>query len=308
MERFAPSRKRPRTIIKNYRLVNLRSTTPEELYQRKIDNEEYGEALSLAQTYELDSDLVYQRQWRKSAVSVASIQDYLSKIKKRSWVLHECLERVPENVDAAKELLQYGLKGTDLEALIATGKREDGGRFILPGDIDIDELLYEEFLTPEEEAEYRKEQEAIKYQELLELVDFSKLTLEQKELCRCRLKLLTYLDRLATYEEILGGPHAAEQNYDAEFFRKFRNQNIVLSARTYARESNVRGLEILFTYHGSDLLPYRLPVLSNFPETTSPHEYSFLLPEACYRQNALEIVPWSERKHREEDWCEGPPC
>ncbi|XP_063170753.1 NBAS subunit of NRZ tethering complex [Candoia aspera] len=308
MERFAPPRKRPRTIIKNYRLVNLRSTTPEELYQRKIDNEEYGEALSLAQTYELDSDLVYQRQWRKSAVSVASIQDYLSKIKKRSWVLHECLERVPENVDAATELLQYGLKGTDLEALIATGKREDGGRFILPGDVDIDKLLYEEFLTPEEEAEYRKEQEAIKRQEFLESVNFSKLTLEQKELCRSRMKLLTYLDRLATYEEILGGPHAAEQNYDAEFFRKFRNQNIVLSARTYARESNVRGLEILFTYHGSDLLPYRLPILSNFPETTSPHEYSFLLPEACYRESTQEIVPWSEKKHREEDWCERPPC
>lgn len=52
-----------------------------------------------------------------------------SKIKKRAWVLHECLERVPENVDAAKKLLQYGLKGTDLEALVAIGKGEDGGRF-----------------------------------------------------------------------------------------------------------------------------------------------------------------------------------
>ncbi|XP_067324768.1 NBAS subunit of NRZ tethering complex isoform X1 [Anolis sagrei] len=308
MERFAPPRKRPRTIVKNYHLVKLRSTTPEELYQRKIDNEEYGEALSLAQTYDLDSDLVYQRQWRKSPVSIASIQDYLSKINKRSWVLHECLERVPENVDAAKELLQYGLKGTDLEALIAIGKGEDGGRFILPGDVDIDELLYEEFLTPEEEAESRREREAIKHQELLQSVDFSKLTLEQKELCRSRLKLLTYLDRLATYEEILGGPHAAEQRYDAEFFRKFRNQNIVLSARTYARESNVGALEILFTYHGSDLLPHRLAILSNFPETTSPHEYSFLLPEACYKEGALKILPWNEQKHREEDWCEMPPC
>lgn len=28
----------------------------------------------------------------------------------------------------------------------------------------------------------------------------NRLTLEQKELCRCRLRLLTYLDRLATYE------------------------------------------------------------------------------------------------------------
>lgn len=36
MERFAPPRKRPRTVIKNYRLVSLRSTTPKELYQRKV--------------------------------------------------------------------------------------------------------------------------------------------------------------------------------------------------------------------------------------------------------------------------------
>uniref|UniRef100_A0A8C0UQH5 NBAS subunit of NRZ tethering complex n=1 Tax=Cyanistes caeruleus TaxID=156563 RepID=A0A8C0UQH5_CYACU len=307
MERFAPPRKRPRTITKNFRLVSLRSTTPEELYQRKIDNEEYGEALSLAQTYGLDSDLVYQRQWRKSAVNVASIQDYLSKIKKRAWVLHECLERVPENADAAKKLLQYGLKGTDLEALVAIGKGEDGGRFILPGEVDI-EIPYEDFLSPDEEMDTRKEKEAKKRQELLLSVNFSKLTLEQKELCRSRLKLLTYLDRLETYEEILGGPHAAEQHYDGEFFKKFRNQNIVLSARTYARESNVRALEILFTFHGSALLPHRQAILSNFPETTSPHEYALLLPEACYKKGTLKILPWNEQKHREEDWCEKPEC
>ncbi|XP_058690107.1 NBAS subunit of NRZ tethering complex isoform X2 [Poecile atricapillus] len=307
MERFAPPRKRPRTITKNFRLVSLRSTTPEELYQRKIDNEEYGEALSLAQTYGLDSDLVYQRQWRKSAVNVASIQDYLSKIKKRAWVLHECLERVPENADAAKKLLQYGLKGTDLEALVAIGKGEDGGRFILPGEADI-EIPYEDFLSPDKEMDTRKEKEAKKRQELLLSVNFSKLTLEQKELCRSRLKLLTYLDRLETYEEILGGPHAAEQHYDGEFFKKFRNQNIVLSARTYARESNVRALEILFTFHGSALLPHRQAILSNFPETTSPHEYALLLPEACYKKGALKILPWNEQKHREEDWCEKPEC
>ncbi|XP_061845911.1 NBAS subunit of NRZ tethering complex isoform X3 [Colius striatus] len=307
MERFAPPRKRPRTITKNFRLVSLRSTTPEELYQRKIDNEDYGEALSLAQAYGLDSDLVYQRQWRKSAVNVASIQDYLSKIKKRAWVLHECLERVPENVDAAKKLLQYGLKGTDLEALVAIGKGEDGGRFILPGDVDI-EIPYEDFWSPDEEMDTRKEKKAKKHQELLLSVNFSKLTLEQKELCRSRLKLLTYLDRLETYEEILGGPRAAEQHYDGEFFKKFRNQNIVLSGRTYARESNVRALDILFTFHGSALLPHRQAILSNFPETTSPHEYAFLLPEARYKRGTLKILPWNEQKHREEDWCEKAEC
>ncbi|KAM3930474.1 NBAS subunit of NRZ tethering complex isoform 3-T3 [Leptodactylus fuscus] len=308
MERFAPPRKRPRTITKIYRLVSLRSTTPEELYQRKIDNEEYGEALSLAHAYGLDTDLVYQRQWRKSAVNVATIQDYLSKIKKRSWVLHECLERVPENVDAAKELLMFGLKGTDLEALVAIGNGEDGGRFILPGDVDIDDVPYEDFLTPEEEAETRKERESQRRQELLQRVDFNSLTLEQKELCRCRLKLLTYLDRLSTYEEILGGPQAAEKRYDADFFKKFRNQNIVLSARTYARESNVQALDLLFTFHGSDLLPHRLAILSNFPETTPPYKYAILLPEASFEAGELKIVAWNEQEHRNKDWCEEPDC
>ncbi|XP_044025735.1 neuroblastoma-amplified sequence [Siniperca chuatsi] len=309
MERFTPPRKRPRTVIKNYRLVSLRSTTPEELYQRKIDNEEYGEALSLAQAYNLDSDLVYQRQWRKSTVSIASIQDYLSKICKRSWVLHECVERVPENVDATKELLQYGLKGTDLEALIAIGNREDGGRFIMPGDVDLDDMPYEDILSDDVELEMKKERESTKRQELLAKVDFSRLTLEQKELCRSRLKLLSYLDRLATYEEILGGPHAAEQKYDAEFFKKFRSQNIVLSARNYARESNVQALDILFTYHGAELLQHRLAILNNFPETTSPHEYTILLPEACLDdRDELMLIPWDEQRHREMDWCEAQEC
>ena len=58
--------------------------------------------MALAQAYNLDCDLVYQRQWRKAEVSLASIQDYLSKISKRAWVLHECLERVPHSIDAMK--------------------------------------------------------------------------------------------------------------------------------------------------------------------------------------------------------------
>lgn len=40
---------------------------------------------------------------------------------------------------------------------------------------------------------------------------------------------------LASLQEILGGPHAAEQKYDAEFFKKFRSQNIIVSATNYAR-------------------------------------------------------------------------
>jgi len=43
----------------------------------QIDMEEYGMALDLARKYSLDCDLVYQRQWRNTPVSVTSIQDHL---------------------------------------------------------------------------------------------------------------------------------------------------------------------------------------------------------------------------------------
>jgi len=43
-------------------------------------------------------------------------------------VFHECLERMPNNIDAMRELLEFGLRGTDLQALIAISKGEDGGR------------------------------------------------------------------------------------------------------------------------------------------------------------------------------------
>ena len=47
------------------------------LFMFQINLEEYGEALELAQRFKLDTDLVYQRQWTKSPITVISIKDYL---------------------------------------------------------------------------------------------------------------------------------------------------------------------------------------------------------------------------------------
>ncbi|XP_022250297.1 neuroblastoma-amplified sequence-like [Limulus polyphemus] len=279
-ERFQPPRKKPKFVTRTYRLLCLKSTTPEELYTRKIDAEEYGEALALAKTYGLDCDLVYQRQWRKHPVSIATIQDYLSKITKRSWVLHECLERVPENIDATKELLQYGLQGTNLEALIAIGKGEDNGRFIVSQPDVIDDTLRDHYESEKELDDTRKAREQERRQELWKQIDFSNLNLEQKQLCQCRMKLLKYLDRLSTYEIILGGPHIADEHYDAKFFKVFRSQSGLEAAVQFARESDWRSVAAMFTYHGKETLQHHLPVLSNFPETTSPFDYRSLLPES----------------------------
>ena len=87
--------------------------------------------MDLARTYNLDTDLVYQTQWRKSQYSLSAIQEHLSKVRKRSWVLNECVTRVPDAFEAARELLNFGLKGANAETLAAIGL-EDDGKFVIP--------------------------------------------------------------------------------------------------------------------------------------------------------------------------------
>jgi hypothetical protein len=47
-------------------------------------------------------------------------------------------------------------------------------RFILPGDVDLDDLPYEDFLSAEEEADLKKEREDKKRKDLLAEVHFSR--------------------------------------------------------------------------------------------------------------------------------------
>lgn len=101
--------------------------------------QQYEEALTLARTYNLDLDLVYQTQWRKSEFSVNDLEQYLSKVSKRLVVLNECLTRVPKTLDAVRELLNFGLLGANLETLVAIGVNDDG-KFTPGDDEDDDEL------------------------------------------------------------------------------------------------------------------------------------------------------------------------
>ena len=52
MIRFRPQSKRTKMIAQTYRLLCLKMVSPLELFSRKISDEEYGEALALAQRYE----------------------------------------------------------------------------------------------------------------------------------------------------------------------------------------------------------------------------------------------------------------
>ncbi|GLH06021.1 Neuroblastoma-amplified sequence [Gryllus bimaculatus] len=293
MERFQPKRKRPKLLHKTYRLLGLKSTTPEELYARKIDNEEYGDALDLARTYNLDCDLVYQRQWRNSKVSIHTIRDYLSKITKRSWVLKECVQRVPENFEAAQELLEFGLLGTNLETLVAIGEGTDGGNFIVLSPIENETSGS---IDEESSAQYRTQRE----EKLLAKIKSESLTAAQQELILYRWKLLWYLDMLHTYKKIQSGPNGGK-SYNFEFYDRFRSESVLASTVEFAREGRWYAVKILLTYHGNAVLRHWLPILSNFPETLNPRDYEALLPE-CDSQGS--VFPWKQQELRPRDWCE----
>ncbi|KAH8040612.1 hypothetical protein HPB51_011927 [Rhipicephalus microplus] len=269
-----------------------------------IDAEEYGEALDLARTYGLDSDLVYQRQWRRSSASVAAIQDYLSKIKKCTWVIHECMERVPENLEAARQLLEFGLQGTDVEALVACGQGRNSGKFVLSKPPVYNNEYEDKDLSEIQLLEKQKAATQQWRKEWLTKVDFHNLSLDQRWLCECRLKLLLYLDRLAMYE-IYEELTLSPEKFDAEFFESFRCQPPLEAALSFAQEGNAPAVSTLFTYAGVATLPHWLTVMSNFPETLPPSHYSTCLPKArITEQGTREVISWDTQDLREKDWCE----
>lgn len=65
-------------------------------------------------------------------------------MKNRLWVLKECVERVPEDYEAAKKLLCYGLHGTDAKVVSTVGQKKGPLPFIINSkrgsDDDDDEL------------------------------------------------------------------------------------------------------------------------------------------------------------------------
>ena len=100
----------PFSWTQELRLLYFQSTSPDDLYRKKIDDAEYGEAVMLARHYGLDCDPVYERQWRLSDHSTHAVADYLSKISEVSVVVAECSTVIPETAEAMEGLLKFGIR------------------------------------------------------------------------------------------------------------------------------------------------------------------------------------------------------
>ena len=234
-------------------LWSFQKVTPEQLFEIKLENEEYGDALILAQAYKFDTDLIHLRRWNKEPVSRVSIEDFLAKVANKRTAINETIKRVAESLDGQRDLLEFGMKLTCPNNLF-----EDDENF---GDNTDDDDFLQKFV---EEASSK-------------VIDtMASLKPNQADILLLHFKILDYLKRLELYEALL--VKNTTISYESEVFAQIRDRDIFELAVDAARSGEVTFVELIVSYYCTRLQPFLLAIVSNFPETLSPTDYQHLIP------------------------------
>ncbi|CAG8495424.1 2174_t:CDS:2, partial [Ambispora gerdemannii] len=295
------------------RLNRISKILPEDLLYRKILALEYDDALVIAETYNLNTDTIYQARWRDAEISERAIHEYLDKVNDRQWVLASCLERIPDSREPAEMLLNYAFKMSDIletmldsSSAISTNYNPNVlAKTLREKPLDCDAWI----------------------EEMLKAMNFSEQYLN---ICRYRYYALKYLDRLRTFDDIIKIKTNRNENskskeiaieedttltftdYSLTFaddYGLFRDVSIAAQAMDFATDEFFEGLQILFTRHGPETLPYRFDILEQIPETSDPDAYENLLPKVKNSdddENTSSECLWDEKPWREPDWVENP--
>lgn len=250
-----------------FQLIEDKLFEPQEYLQRLIEEGSLEQALEVCKTYKLDTDPVYQQMWLNSQFnSTESVYDYLAKVKDREWVLNQCLELVPNDLEVTRTLLNYALSLIEYSSVLQARSTLDEP--YLPSDPS--ELIH---------------------------FDAAKFDETQYQLIELRVRTLNYLDRLNTFQHLLDG---IDSNFQGSHFIEFRDKPIVEAAVEFARCSKFHAVSVLMTWHGDQVLPHWLYILDEIPEVVSPFNYQDLLPEC----SSESVYPWEQATLREKDWSE----
>ncbi|KAI9008855.1 secretory pathway protein Sec39-domain-containing protein [Phycomyces nitens] len=125
--------------------------------------------------------------------------------------------------------------------------------------------------------------------------DETTITDQDKVWLRSRLYFLRYLDRLSTFVKIWSNSPATQQTSFAESYGQFRDCNLIAQAIDYARTENNVGLDAIFMHHGQEVLPQRLFILSQIPETADPSRFDLPHVSVDHEDRWIE-EPWRPEK------------
>ena len=297
----------------DYSLFKIKVTTPTELFYKKLENEEYGEALEISQKYDgLDKDQVYQKQWQNCDKSLKShILDYLAKIDNLSWVFNQCIETVAENYAMQSHILNFALEKCSLATLVSIAKNHKSLDFYesieQASDPETPEIEYTGF-----DPELKRKAEMEKHRKIIEkeLSNWCKLrnvskfddrvafNLEESEILLVRPKLLHYKKVLDMYGEILG---SKDSEFDSEYYLLMRDMHPLDLAFHIAQENPSKAnscpwevkMEIVLETFWSHIEPHYPKILACINELRNPSEYEQLLPFKTWRSFDTKL---------DEDW------
>lgn len=254
------------SLISNFASEEISLINPnesvEETFARKIEEKDYESAMKLAKKFDFDMDPIYCHMWEMNRIDIKLIDECLTKVSDTIWVLNECVECVPQDLDSLKYLLQFGI------------------------DLSSRDILFQSYLV----------NPTIK-----ELVE-DNLTLDGKKFVQYRLNLLKYLERLILYEEILKCKYNEDDNnlvkhFNSSFYHQIRNKSSFELAIYYANNSDYESLAVMLKKE-ANLSKHFLVLLSNLSETISPLKYENVLKHLFTKLNLepedeFEDLDWS---------------
>ena len=105
------------TTTSHYRLTRLQQLEPKRLLLQLVAAEDFGAARELAMQHDLNADAVYCAMWRRGGATKHNVRDSLCRVSDREWVLREVAMHAVEDVDAALEMCELGLRLTRLHTV-----------------------------------------------------------------------------------------------------------------------------------------------------------------------------------------------
>ncbi|KAH6594275.1 hypothetical protein BASA50_006746 [Batrachochytrium salamandrivorans] len=249
-------------------LACLVKVTPEEKIIASIDSLDIHDIEKICRDSNTSTDQVFKSLWLhvKKEPSDTAIS-YLTRVQDLAFVFSQCFDSQEHNdMILTRILLQHAVARTD----------QIGYSDV---EAELDKILdsYDKTTVASDTASFGK---------------FGGLS--ATDLCVSRIRALNYLDRLDTLESIYIEGVAYED------YLRLRDIDLIDLACDFASSQKFGALEILFTRHGGELLPYRLGLLDLIPECVSPELYHRLLP--CINPVSKSEVPWKIIGWRKVDW------
>ena len=292
----------------DYKLLKIKNTTPTELFNKKLSNQEWGEALEIAARFDgLDKDQVYQKRWEScSKNDVSQILDYLNKIENLSYIFKECNKTVPESFKIQEVLLEFVLKKCDIFKLVEIVNNHKSLDFY--GDSEDGDNRDDNFTEEKEPAKYTGFDPILKQINELEINNHTiqrqvnkwcelrnpnksnsiLFNADELELLNHRNKFLHHQKQLNLYYKLI---NFDERNYCSNYYQSIKNISPLDLAIRIARNSKIERttkfikdlkvcekLEIVLKFYRRELGEFYLDILGEIDEMVDPEGYGNILP------------------------------